>query len=148
MRIAVGSDERTHLTDAMIEELRRRDHEVFPFGPFAGGDEEWARWGFPRPRRWRREGATREPSFCRTGTEGSIKVPGVRAALCLDAESARGSRRWNHANVLVTSEAVAREILVAWLSTPYGEEDVDLRNVRRIEEIERTHISSRREKKV
>jgi ribose 5-phosphate isomerase B len=65
---------------------------------------------------------------CYTGTGVSIaanKVPGVRAALCVDAETARGARRWNDANVLalslrLTSEAVAKEILAAWLTEPYG----------------------------
>jgi len=61
--------------------------------------------------------------FCWTGTGVSIaanKVAGVRAALCHDAETARGARKWNDANVLAmslrsTPEAVAREILDAWL---------------------------------
>ncbi len=39
----------------------------------------------------------------------------------------------------LTSEAVAKEILDAWFSTPYGKEEFDLRNVRRLAEIEREH---------
>jgi RpiB/LacA/LacB family sugar-phosphate isomerase len=54
--------------------------------------------------------------FCWTGTGASItanKVAGVRAALCCDAEKARGARKWNHANVLAISlrttlEAIAK----------------------------------------
>ena len=53
---------------------------------------------------------------CWTGTGVSIaanKVPGVRAALCTDAATASGARRWNDANVLalglrLTSERVGR----------------------------------------
>jgi ribose 5-phosphate isomerase B len=50
------------------------------------------------------------------------KVAGVRAALCTDAETAAGARRWNDANVLalglrLTSPGVAREMLDAFLST-------------------------------
>jgi selenide,water dikinase len=50
------------------------------------------------------------------------KVAGVRAALCTDAETARGARRWNDANVLavglrLTSPDVASEMLEAFLST-------------------------------
>ena len=53
------------------------------------------------------------------------KVPGVRAALCGDAETARGARRWNDANVLALSmrlitPTVAAEILDAFLA---GEPD-------------------------
>jgi ribose 5-phosphate isomerase B len=62
---------------------------------------------------------------CWTGTGVSIaanKVPGVRAALCTDGETAAGARRWNDANVLalglrLTSPAVARELLDAFFST-------------------------------
>ena len=66
---------------------------------------------------------------CWTGTGVSIaanKVPGIRAALCGDAATARGARKWNDANVLAlslraTAPEVAREILEAWLSEPYGD---------------------------
>jgi ribose 5-phosphate isomerase B len=73
--------------------------------------------------------AERGVVMCWTGTGVSIagnKVPGVRAALCADAETARGARRWNDANVLAlsmrrTSPAVAEEILAAFVHT----DDVD-----------------------
>ena len=63
--------------------------------------------------------------FCWTGTGASIaanKVPGVRAALCTDAATAAGARKWNDANVLVmglrlTTPDVARELLDAWFVT-------------------------------
>ena len=53
------------------------------------------------------------------------KVPGVRAALCYDISSARNSREHNHANVLtlgagLIGEALARQILDAWLATEWG----------------------------
>ena len=70
---------------------------------------------------------------CWTGTGVSIaanKVPGVRAALCVDAETARGARRWNDANVLaiglrLTSPAVAAELLDAFLDAD-ADADVDV----------------------
>jgi ribose 5-phosphate isomerase B len=68
---------------------------------------------------------------CWTGTGVSMaanKVPGVRAALCTDAETARGARRWNDANVVafglrLTSPDIAREILDAFLATPVDESE-------------------------
>jgi len=74
--------------------------------------------------------------FCWTGTGVSItanKVPGVRAALCADAETARGAKAWNQANVLCLSlrlatEQLAKEILDAWFSAeadPGEEENVN-----------------------
>ena len=82
--------------------------------------------------------------FCWTGTGVAIaanKVPGVRAALCQDAETARGARLWNDANVLClslrsTSEAIAREILEAWLSieAPDPSEAENIEKVRALEQ--------------
>jgi ribose 5-phosphate isomerase B len=68
-------------------------------------------------------------------------VKGIRAALCQDAETARGARTWNHANVLAislrsTSEAVAKEILDAWFETPYSGDEWNLKQIGRIHELE------------
>lgn len=68
------------------------------------------------------------------------KVPGTRAALCGDAETARGARRWNDANVLclslrVTSEAIAGEILEAWFETHPDPSEAE--NVARLRELDR-----------
>ncbi|MEA3082240.1 MAG: ribose 5-phosphate isomerase, partial [Sphingomonadales bacterium] len=80
---------------------------------------------------------------CWTGTGASIaanKVPGVRAALCGDAETARGARKWNDANVLAlslrtTSEALLEEILDAWFSAAPSSDSDDVANVRHVDEI-------------
>ena len=58
------------------------------------------------------------------------KVAGVRAALCTDAETARGARRWNDANVLalglrLTTPATAQEMLDAFLATAADADEVD-----------------------
>jgi ribose 5-phosphate isomerase B len=64
----------------------------------------------------------------------------VRAALCGDAETARGARRWNDANALAlslrtTSEALLEEVLDAWFDgEPSGDSD-DVANVRHLEQI-------------
>jgi ribose 5-phosphate isomerase B len=81
---------------------------------------------------------------CWTGTGASIaanKVPGVRAALCADAETARGARKWNDANVLAlslrsTSEALLEEILEGWFEGSPSEEPDDVANVRHVDEID------------
>lgn len=132
MRIAIGSDERTHLTDALVEDLRRRGHEVLPFGPLAAegdagaAESDWPLVSADVAREVAEGRAEQGIVCCWTGTGVSIaanKIAGIRAALCADAETARGARRWNHANVLalslrLTSEIVAREILDAWFSAP------------------------------
>ncbi|HTJ04390.1 MAG TPA: RpiB/LacA/LacB family sugar-phosphate isomerase, partial [Caldimonas sp.] len=79
---------------------------------------------------------------CWTGTGASIaanKVRGVRAALCNDAATAAGARKWNDANVLalslrLLSEPIAVEILDAWLDATYGgTEDESLGRIAREE---------------
>lgn len=125
MRIALGSDERTTLTDAVISDLEARGHDVVLVGPPAGSDEQWAEVGHEVGRLVAEGEVDTAVLFCWTGTGASMaanKVRGARAALCADAETARGARKWNDANVLVmslraTSPAVASEMLDAWFDT-------------------------------
>src|SRR5436305_3710148 len=125
MRIAVSSDERAGVAELVLDELRRRGHEPVAHGALAHGErDDWA---------WASEAAARDVAdghadqaivCCWTGTGAAIaanKVPTVRAALCLDAPSAEGARRWNDANALAlslraTSEAELVEILDAWFA--------------------------------
>ncbi|HEY7133499.1 MAG TPA: RpiB/LacA/LacB family sugar-phosphate isomerase [Acidimicrobiia bacterium] len=125
MKVALGSDERTALTDAVADVLRQRGDEVVLVGPPGGEVLEWADVG-RRVGELVADGACGTGVlFCWTGTGASIaanKVRGVRAALCTDAATAAGARRWNDANVLVmglrlTSAEVAREMLEAWFTT-------------------------------
>jgi ribose 5-phosphate isomerase B len=68
---------------------------------------------------------------CTTGTGVSMaanKVPGVRAALCQDPETAANARRWNDANVLAfglahMTLAELRTIISAFLSTDVDPEE-------------------------
>ena|SRR5258708_38755918 len=125
MRVAIGSDERTHVTDAVVDHLRGVGIDVELHGPLNGRAMDWVDVGREVGERVASGGCQQGVLFCWTGTGVSIaanKVPGIRAALCGDAETAKGARRWNDANVLVmslraTPEAVAKEICDAWLET-------------------------------
>lgn len=131
MKIAIGSDERTHLTDFVLDTLREGGYEILPFGPLAPDDPEsdWPLVASRVAEAVARGAADEGIVFCWTGTGASIaanKVPGIRAALVHDATTARGARIWNHANVLAlslraTPEPVAKEILDAWFATPTTE---------------------------
>ena len=144
MKLAVGSDERTHVTAAVIAELEKRGHTVELFGPLRDGKELWPQVAQAVAERVAGGQADEGILFCWTGAGVTIaanKVPGVRAALCQDAETARGARRWNRANVLclslrATSEVIAQEILDAWFATPLGTEPVDVECVAAVSEIE------------
>jgi ribose 5-phosphate isomerase B len=129
VRIAFGTDQRTGLADAILEHLRRAGHQVEVLAlpgwwPDVGRDVAEAV----------AEGrADRGIVCCWTGTGVSIaanKVEGIRAALCADAETARGARQWNDANVLalsirLTTEPVAAEILDAFLSADADPSEAD-----------------------
>jgi ribose 5-phosphate isomerase B len=145
MKIAVGSDERTHLTDFVIDELRKRGMEVELHGPLGGEKLEWTDVAREVSERVSEGACDQGILFCWTGTGVSIaanKVPGIRAALCQDAKTAEGARKWNDANVLAmslraTSPIVAAEILDAWLGS--GPEENEKKNIEKINEIEKKY---------
>jgi ribose 5-phosphate isomerase B len=144
MKLAVGSDERTHTTNVIVEELTKRGHTVELFGPLRDEKELWPQVAQAVAERVARGDADEGILLCWTGTGVSIaanKVPGIRAALCHDAETAKGARLWNRANVLclslrATSEVIAKEILDAWFTTPLGTDPVDVKCVQQVAEIE------------
>jgi ribose 5-phosphate isomerase B len=144
MRIAIAADERTGVADAVVDEVRRRGHEPLVHGALSDSErDDWA---------WASEAAARDVAdgraeqgivCCWTGTGASIaanKVPGIRAALCGDAATADGARRWNDANVLAlslrtTSPAVLGEILDAWFAGAPSAEPEDRANIAHVDEI-------------
>ncbi len=142
LTIAVASDERTYLTDFVVAELQRRGHRTILFGPLAGDDLPWTRAAEALANAVAAGNADEGVLFCYTGTGASIaanKVRGIRAALCGDAETARGARWWNDANVLVmslraTAPEIAREILDAWFSEAVKPEE--RATIAHLEEIE------------
>jgi ribose 5-phosphate isomerase B len=148
MKITVSSDEHGPLVDAVIEEIVKRGHQVEYFGPRAGDPaseaNDWPLVTVEAVSRVADGRADEAVVMCWTGTGASLaanKVAGIRAALCHDAETAKGARIWNHANVLAlslraTPIPVAREILDAWFSTPVSDDEWNLRQMARIRAIE------------
>lgn len=144
MRIAIAADERVGVADALADEVRDRGHEPVLHGALAEDERpDWA---------WASEAAARDVAdgradqaivACWTGTGASIaanKVAGVRAALCADAETARGARRWNDANVLalslrLTSQPLLTEILDGWFAGEASTEPDDTANIKHVNEI-------------
>ncbi|MBM3127483.1 MAG: RpiB/LacA/LacB family sugar-phosphate isomerase [Chloroflexi bacterium] len=151
MKLAVGSDERTHTTDVIVAELEKRGHTVELLGPLRAEKASWVQVAREVAERVARGQADEGILFCWTGTGVSIaanKVPGIRAALCGDAETARGARVWNRANVLclslrATSETIAQEILDAWFATPLGTDPADVECVEQMSEIENKFAGSK-----
>src|SRR3954469_256273 len=162
MRIAVAADERTGVATDVVDELRRRGggpgapppaaegrgrrgHEPIVHGALAEGERpDWAWASEAAARDVADGGADQAVVCCWPGTGASIaanKVPGIRAALCADAKTAEGARRWNDANVLAlslrtTSEAELEEILDAWFGAEPSPDGDDRANVEHLAEIE------------
>jgi ribose 5-phosphate isomerase B len=144
MRIAVAADERTGVADEVVDELRRRGHEPVVHGALNEAErDDWA-WASEAAARDVAEGRAEQGIVCCwTGTGASIaanKVDGVRAALCGDAETASGARKWNDANVLAlslrtTSEPLLGEILDAWFAAGPSDDSDDVANIRHVDEI-------------
>jgi len=146
MKLSVSTDERTHLVDVVLNELTKRGHEITYFGPDSGESEDWPVVTYQAVERVTKKEAEEAIVMCWTGTGCTIaanKVSGIRAALCHDAETAKGARIWNHANVLAlslraTPEAVVTEILEAWFDTPYSDDEWNLKQIERIRKMEKS----------
>ena len=144
MKIALSTDERTDLVETLLKELNERHHTVEYIGPEAGEDADWPEVTCRAAELVASGAADEGIVMCWTGTGASIaanKVKGVRAALCRDAETAKGARIWNHANVLAlslqaTSESVLKEILDAWFSTKFSDDEWNLKQIERIRHME------------
>lgn len=134
MRIALGSDLSCELTASLEQRLRELGHEPVLYGALLrGADEAWPSVGRAVGEAVARGDCAQGILCCWTGTGVSIaanKVHGIRAALCSDAETARGARTWNDANVLAlsirsTTPTLADEILAAWFSAAPSEDTAD-----------------------
>ncbi|WP_405059424.1 RpiB/LacA/LacB family sugar-phosphate isomerase [Kribbella sp. NBC_01505] len=141
MRISVSSDMDQPVARALVAELGKRGHEVTAYGALTpGSDPQWAVCSDAAARDVADGNAEQAVVCCWTGTGAAIaanKVPGIRAALCTDAYTAEGARRWNDANVLalslrLISEPLLEEILDAWFATAASTDETDQGNIGRV----------------
>ncbi|HZT07894.1 MAG TPA: RpiB/LacA/LacB family sugar-phosphate isomerase [Chloroflexota bacterium] len=141
MRILVGADDANELTDAVVDDLRARGHDVQLVPP-----AQWPEVAVKVASAVAEGTADQGVLFCWTGTGTAMaanKVPGVRAALVWDPWIATGARRWNDANVLVLSSRLltveaARAILDAWFAVERPDPD-EVENIERLSQIEGRH---------
>ncbi len=148
MKIAIGSDMKTHLTDVVIKDLKKRGFDVDLFGALVVESAPWSQVAVEVGEKVSLGEYQQAVLFCWTGTGISMaanKVRGIRCALCGDAETARGARLWNDANVLAmsirtTSEWVATEILEAWFQTSPSEDIEDVACIDYLQEVEEKYL--------
>lgn len=148
MKIAISSDEYFPIIDELIADVKQRGHEVIYFGPAKNEKaQDWPEVTLKAVDEIKAGRAEEGIVLCWTGTGCTLvanKIPGIRAALCVDAETAKGSKKWNHANVLglslrLTSQPILKEILNAWFETPFTKDDWNLQQMKRIEELDRAY---------
>lgn len=136
---------KTHVTGIVTDELRRRGHKVTVFGALLEMPAMWSKVALDVAEKVAKKEYDQAVLFCWTGTGISLaanKVRGIRAALCQDAQTAEGARKWNDANILCmslrsTSEQVAKEMLDAWFATEPSTDTEDVACLQYLAETER-----------
>ena len=147
MKIAISSDDYHPLIDLLFQEMKTRGYDYIYFGPLQHEKScDWTEVTLKAVKEIAQNRADEGIVLCWTGTGCTLianKAKGIRAALCVDAETAKGARIWNHANVLglslrLTSPDQLPEILAAWFDTPYSNDAWNLSQIKQIEQIEQT----------
>lgn len=148
-RVAVGSDMQHETANAIAGHLERAGYAVVLCGAVGGPDTPWPQVAEQVARLVATGGVDTAVLCCWTGTGVSIaanKVPGVRAALCINQEVARGARRWNDANVLAiglctTDADTGTAIVDAWLE-PADVDPGEIDNIAGVAQLEQRYGSA------
>jgi ribose 5-phosphate isomerase B len=127
------------LKDAVVEWVRELGHIAFDLGTRDESPVDYPDFALAVAESVSEERADLGIAIDAAGIGSAIaanKVPGVRAAMCYDAASARNAREHNHANVLTlgartAAAQVARDVVRMFLTTAVGGE----RHARRVEKI-------------
>ena len=127
MKIVLGADELNDTVHMVNDLLVQKGYCVNAYLPEHDKKLTWPQAALKVAKDIAQGKAEEGILFCWTGTGvcmAANKIRGIRAALCVDAETARGARLWNNANVLclslrLTTPAMAKEILEIWLATIY-----------------------------
>ena len=137
MKFVLGADDKSPLVAHIAAALKKKGHRVKTLPV-----DVWGKTAVRIAEAVAEEKADFGIVCCYTGTGVAIaanKVPGVRAALCVDAATAAGARKWNDANVLALSlrlltPTLADEIVEAWLTAKYaGTEGESLKAIKKAE---------------
>ena len=149
MKVIISSDSHSPLAELVLEETARRGHTTQYIGPVQGEERDWTEVSLAAAEAVASGQVNEAIVMCWTGTGAVLaanKVPGVRAALCADAVTARGARIWNHANALglslrATALPVAKEILEAWFGTAFSTDAWNLAQIERLHSAERRYAN-------
>ena len=149
MKMAVGSDSVSHMMEVICAHLEDKGIELVRCGRCSGAEADYVDAALAVAEQVSSGRCEQGLLFCFTGTGVTIvanKVPGVRAALCVDSHAARIARLANNANVIVlslrlTGEPLAKEIVDAWLETGPSTEPRRVNFHRKTDEVDRLYRS-------
>lgn len=141
----MGSDGKSAATAFAIQYLKEKDFEVHLYGALVQKKVLWPNVALEVAQKLSGGAVDEAILFCWTGTGVCLvanKVPGIRAVLCSDAETAKGAKYWDHANLLclslrTLSEAMTKEILDAWFAGEFSQEKEDLECIEIIKRLEK-----------
>jgi ribose 5-phosphate isomerase B len=127
--IAIGSDHGGYeLKTQVVSFLMEKGFEVKDYGTFNRESVDYPDYGLAVAEAVKNGECEKGIVICGTGLGISIaanKVPGVRAALCMNSFMARMSREHNNANVLalggrVLGVELAMDIVDTWLKAEFS----------------------------
>lgn len=147
IKMAMGSDEKCRLTDVVCHHLEQKGIELVLCGVLAGKEDDYVDVAQAVAEKVAAGECDEGILFCGTGAGVALvanKIPGARAALCVDAFSAKIARIGNNANIItlgirLTGEPLAKEIMDTWLETPRATEPRLLKYHRKIDELDRRY---------
>ena len=147
MKMAVGSDSASHFSAAICAYLEEKGVELIRCGQCCGEQADYVDAARSVAEHVAAGRCDQGLLFCFTGTGVTIvanKVPGVRAALCVDTFAARIAKLANNANVLVlsmryTGEPLGKEIVDEWLATEPSTEPRRVAFHRKTDELDRLY---------
>ena len=145
VRIIIGSDHAGFaLKETVKSYLSSAGYRVFDAGTHREESVDYPDYGVLAAERVSSGEFEKGILICGSGVGMAIvanKFPGIRAAVCLDEETARLSRQHNDSNILVlagrkTEPAAAERIIKAWMETPFegGRHQMRLDKIRQIEQ--------------
>ncbi|MBR5914250.1 MAG: ribose 5-phosphate isomerase B [Selenomonadaceae bacterium] len=146
MKITIGSDHgAVELKDVVKKVLAELDVEVNDVGTFGNDAVDYPDIAEKVCAEVVNGNADRGIVLCGTGIGISIaanKIHGIRCALCNDVFSAKMSREHNNANVLAMGGRVlgfgpAGEIVKAWVTTDFSNDERHIRRIGKISALEK-----------
>ena len=147
MKIAIASDHAGfELKEKIKKLLDELDYKYKDFGTNSNDSVDYPDYGLKVVESVARKEYDRGILICGSGIGMCMtanKVPGIRAALCHNVETAKLSREHNDSNILtfgarMIDEKTARDLVKVWLKTEFLG-DRHLRRVNKMKEIEKKY---------